>query len=119
MYGTRRDPCRTASVRRGSRRLRTARVVRAARITRAAAAQEGHRPRLQAPAVLGTAVGVGVVADPHLVRCLLDEAERLLARTSVTVELECRRAGQEQALRCGRHELGEVRQAVRLTECAV
>ena len=70
------------------------------------------------PAV-GAPVGVGVPADAHGVVGLVDEAQRLHAGALVAVEVEHRRAGEEEALRGGRHERREVGQRVGVAEGAV
>ena len=54
---------------------------------------------LQPPPVGRPAIGVGVVADAHVVGGLVDEAERLLSRAGVAVEVERRGPDQEQTLR--------------------
>jgi hypothetical protein len=93
--------------------------VRLAGVAGAAAAQERHRPRVQPPAALGAAVGVGVPADANLVVRLVDEAQRLLAGARVAVQLERRGAGEEQALGCGVHQCREVGERVGRPEGAV
>ncbi len=74
----------------GVGRLRSQWIMGAPGIAGTAPAQEGHRPRGDSPPELGAPIGVGVVADPHVVARLLDEAECLAAAAHVAVDLEHR-----------------------------
>ena len=51
--------------------------VRASGVVHTAAADEGHGAGLQSPPVGGSHIGVTVVADPHVVGGVVDEAQRL------------------------------------------
>jgi hypothetical protein len=93
--------------------------VRLAGVTLATAAEERHGPRLQAPALLGADIGVGVPAHAHVVVRLVDEQQRLLAAARVAVEVEERRSRHEQALGRGLHEGREVGERVGRAERAV
>ncbi len=101
------------------RRGGSGRVVGPPGVTGAALPQEGHRPGVQPPALGGAAVGVGVVADAHVVVRLVDEAQGLLPGAGVALDVEGRGPHQEQPLGGRRHQGREVGQGVGVSEGAV
>ena len=84
-----------------------------------ALAEERDRAGDEAPARIGTAERVGPVPDAQMVIGLADEAQRLDTGRLVTVELERRSAGHEQALGGRGDEGGEVGEQVLLAERGV
>src|SRR4051812_28376078 len=76
-------------------------VVLLAGVALTAAAQERHRARLQAPAVIRAHVRVAIPTHAQVMVGLIDEQQWLLAGSRVAIEIERRCAGEEQPFGSG------------------